>query len=58
MPLQLSNKLTLPSFRSPEGGAITPPPPAATFYIELENGSGFIALESSLTDLLLQEAAP
>ena len=33
-------------------------PPATTFYIELEDGSGFIALESSLTDLLLQEAAP
>ena len=58
MPLQLSNKLTTPSLRSPGGDAVTPPPPAITFYIELENGSGFIALESSLTDLLLQEAAP
>jgi len=38
-------------------GPTTPPPPAVTWYIELENGSGFMELEPS-TDLMLQESAP
>ncbi len=41
--------------RRPKGP--TTPPPAVTWYIELENGLGFIELQNS-TDLLLQEAAP
>ena len=57
MPLQLSNKLTTPSLRLPGGDAITPPPPPVTFYMELENGSGFMELEPS-TDLMLLETAP
>lgn len=56
MPLQISNKLTTPSFRLPGGDAITPPP-AVTFYMELENGTGFMELEPS-TDLMLLETAP
>jgi len=47
----------LVDIRKPKGPSSTPPP-VATWYIELENGSGFIALETALTDLLLQEAAP
>jgi len=38
-------------------GPTTPPPPGATWYIELENGLGFLELQNT-TDLLLQEAAP
>jgi hypothetical protein len=38
-------------------GPTTPPPPAVTWYIELENGLGFLELQNT-TDLLLQEAAP
>ncbi len=41
--------------RRPKGP--TTPPPPGTWYIELENGLGFIELQNS-TDLLLQEAAP
>ena len=41
--------------RRPKGPST---PPAETFYIQLENASGFISLETALTDLLLQEAAP
>lgn len=43
--------------RRPKGPS-GPTPPAVTFYMELEDGSGFITLETALTDLLLQEAAP
>ncbi len=32
-------------------------PPAETFFIELENGLGFLELQNT-TDLLLQEVAP
>ena len=32
-------------------------PPGSTWYIELENGLGFLELQNT-TDLLLQEAAP
>ena len=42
--------------RSPKGPT-TPPPPGVTWYIELENGLGFLELENTI-DLLLQEAAP
>jgi hypothetical protein len=38
-------------------GPTTPPPPGVTWYIELENGLGFLELENTI-DLLLQEAAP
>ena len=38
-------------------GPTTPPPPAVTWYIELENGLGFMELETS-TDLMLLETAP
>ena len=47
----------LVDLRKPKGPSGPPPPPAVTFYIELEDGSGFVALETALTDLLLQEAA-
>ena len=49
--------------RRPKGLAATPtpppppPPPPQEFFMELENGSGFMELEPS-TDLMLQEAAP
>ena len=41
--------------RRPKGPSS--PPPAVTFFIELENGLGFLELQNT-TDLLLQEAAP
>lgn len=40
--------------RRPKGPSA---PPAQTFFIELENGLGFLELQNT-TDLLLQEAAP
>lgn len=47
--------------RKPKGPSGTPTPPQA-FNIELENGSGFIGLETQPNplnpNLLLQEAAP
>ncbi len=39
--------------RRPKG----PSTPVETFFIELENGLGFLELQNT-TDLLLQEAAP
>jgi len=38
-------------------GPTTPPTPGVTWYIELENGLGFLELQNT-TNLLLQEAAP
>ena len=32
-------------------------PPAETFFVELENGLGFLELQNT-TDLILHEAAP
>jgi len=42
--------------RRPKGPS-GPTPPTVTFYMELENGSGFMELEPS-TDLMLLETAP
>ena len=53
MILGIGTKLV--DLRRPQGP--TTPPPATTWYIELENGLGFIELQNT-TDLLLQEAAP
>jgi len=38
-------------------GPTTPPPPGVTWFIELEDGTGFMELQTS-TDLMLLEAAP
>lgn len=43
--------------RKPKGPSGPPPPPAVTFYMELESGTGFMELETS-TDLMLLETAP
>ena len=46
--------------RKPKGLTGTPappPPPPQQFFMELEDGSGFMELEPS-TDLMLQEVAP
>ena len=53
MLIRLGTRLV--DLRTPRG--ITTPPPAVTWYIELENGLGFLELENTI-DLLLQEAAP
>ena len=54
MIIGIGNKITdLRKLRGPSG----PTPPVVTWYIELENGLGFLELENT-TDLLLQEAAP
>lgn len=48
------------NLRNPKGSTGTPappPPPPQQFFMELEDGSGFMELEPS-TDLMLQEAAP
>jgi hypothetical protein len=48
------------NIRTPKGLAATPtppPPPPQQFFMELEDGSGFMELEPS-TDLMLQESAP
>lgn len=42
--------------RRPKGPS-GPTPPAVTFYMELEDSSGFMELEPS-TDLMLLETAP
>ena len=36
-------------------GPTTPPPPAVTWNLELENGLGFLALQKK-KDLIIQEA--
>jgi len=58
MPLVISISNTVSSDGVLEGGARSVTPPSGDFFIELEDGTGFIALETALTDLLLQEAAP
>jgi len=51
------------NLRNPKGSTGTPvpppppPPPPQQFFMELEDGSGFMELEPS-TDLMLQESAP
>ena len=54
MILGIGTKLV--DIRRPKGPS-TPPPPVVNWYIELENGLGFLELQNT-TDLLLQEAAP
>ncbi len=53
MLIRLGTRLV--DLRTPKGP--TTPPPPGSWYIELENGLGFIELQNT-TDLLLQEAAP
>lgn len=58
MIIGIGTKLT--DVRKPKGLTGTPappPPPPQQFFMELEDGSGFMELEPS-TDLMLQEAAP
>jgi hypothetical protein len=62
--MTIGNKNTITNFRLvkkpeyiPPIPPIPPTPPTETFYISLEDGSGFIELQNT-TDLLLQEAAP
>tara|TARA_B100000902_G_C26581180_1_gene561242 strand:- start:223 stop:390 length:168 start_codon:yes stop_codon:yes gene_type:complete len=43
--------------RNVKGGSSAVPPPPTTFWMELENGSGFMQLEPSV-DLMLVETAP
>ena len=45
------------NLRTPKGLSSSPTPPGITWYIELENGLGFLELQNT-TNLLLQEAAP
>ncbi len=57
MIIGIGTKIT--DLRRPKGP--TTPPPPGTWYIELENGSGFMQLETAsapITDLMLLEAAP
>ena len=60
MIIGIGTKLT--DIRKPKGLTGTLTPPAEPFNIELEDGSGFIGLETQTnplnTNLLLQEAAP
>ena len=58
MIIGIGTKLT--DIRKPKGltGTPAPPPtPPQQFFMELEDGSGFMELEPS-TDLMLQEVAP
>ena len=61
MIIGIGTKLT--DVRKPKGLTGTPvpppppPPPPQQFFMELEDGSGFMELEPS-TDLMLQEVAP
>ena len=52
----------LVDIRKPKGLTGTPAPPPQPFFMELEDGSGFIGLETQPNplnpNLLLQEAAP